>query len=270
MSLQQIIKYTEDNITNKTWLLRMVPMIKNTPEPWNLIIKYYHTKDVSFLLDILSKKQNLNAEFSYYLNVLLGQDPILIDYFVSRKAIISIRNLDYPIVEFNEYLSKHINLIDSQTKLYINRNASLPKVNEVPKVNKVSKKTEVSEKPKEPKVNETPEKIEVPSDKSDPGELEELNSDSDSSEVDQLDYFEALFEFFKDCGSEFPNAEQLLSDSLSEEDRTNLFETSIDLLTDAQQDLLADFEELLGQSESEAEGEIEGEAEAERLDTSQE
>ena len=224
MSEQQIIKYTIDNIHDKNWLTRMIPMAQSTSKPWNLIVKEYHIKDISFLLEILSKKRDLSIVFNYYLNELLGTNNIIIEFFIEKGWIVSIKNKDYPV---ESYL-KNINgkaIIDSQTKLYV--------VNVVNVVNLKPKK-----EPKEPK--EPKEQIEEP-------------KESQNSEV-EMDYFTALFDFFHENNEIFPLSKEI-EIAETEEEKVQLFEQAIEMLTDIQTEMLAEFEEIVNFSESETESE---------------
>ena len=212
MSKEQIIQYTIDNIHNKNWLNRMLPMAQSASEPWNLIVKEYHIKDISFLLEILSKKKDLNIVFNYYLNELLGTNNIIIDFFIQKGSIASIKNKNYSVDSFLKNINEKAK-IDSQTKLYI---ANI-----------------VNAKKPEPKELE-------------PENLEELE------EPEEIDYFTALFMFFQENNETFPLSKEI-EIAETEEEKVNLFEQGIEMLTETQTEILAAFEETVDFSESESE-----------------
>ena len=211
MSKEQIIQYVNDNIHDKNWLIRMIPMVNSIPEPWIIILKEYHTKDVSFLIDILSKKKDLNTIFKYYLNNLLGVNEIIIDFFIQKKCIASITNKDYPQESFLKNIKGKAQ-IDSQTKLYI--------VNVVEAVKELKESEEEPEEPEEPE------------------------------ELEEMDYFTALFQFFKDNNENFPMSKEIeIADT--EEEKLEIFQKAIELLSDTQTEIFAEFEESVDFSDSE-------------------
>lgn len=218
MSKEQIIQYTIDNIHNKNWLNRMLPMAQSASEPWNLIVKEYHIKDISFLLEILSKKKDLNIVFNYYLNELLGTNNIIIDFFIQKGSIASIKNKNYPVDSFLKNINEKAK-IDSQTKLYIANivNAKKPEPKELEPENLVQ---EIE-----------PEEIEEP---------------------EEIDYFTALFMFFQENNETFPLSKEI-EIAETEEEKVNLFEQGIEMLTETQTEILAAFEETVDFSESESE-----------------